>query len=120
MAVGHTTNYNLIKPTGADPVLVSDLNTNADIIDAALYAKPDTDDTAGDGDTRKTWSADKLVGEFAGKLSNNTIDDTAGDGDTNKVWSADKVHDQLGLKFDKSNVATVAETQAMISDYYGG
>lgn len=32
----YTTNYNLKKPEGTDPVLVGDLNDNSDIIDTAL------------------------------------------------------------------------------------
>ena len=32
----YTTNYNLKKPEGTDPVLVGDLNDNSDTIDGAL------------------------------------------------------------------------------------
>ncbi len=35
--MNYTTHYNLKKPAGSDPVLVSDLNENADAIDQALY-----------------------------------------------------------------------------------
>ena len=48
------------------------------------------DDTAGDGDTAKVYSADKVHDLLAA-----LIDDTAGDGDTGKVYSADKVLDLL-------------------------
>lgn len=116
---GQTTHYQLIKPTTEDDVLVNDLNTNAEIIDAALYAKPNIDDTAGDGNTSDTWSADKLVEELAGKLGTATIDDTAGDGDTGKVWSADKTTSELDLKVNVANIATVAETAEIISEYEG-
>ena len=49
------------------------------------------DDTAGVGDTNKTWSADKLLDEFADATA---IDDTAGAGDTDVVWSADKCYSE--------------------------
>ena len=72
------------------------------------------DDTAGEGDTDLTWSADKIVDELGAKYEKpasgipgtdiadgvipdpeDLIDDTAGDGDTDKVWSADKSHELL-------------------------
>ena len=37
----HTTNYNLKKPEGTDNIAISDLNGNADTIDAALKAASD-------------------------------------------------------------------------------
>ena len=71
--------------------------TVAAVIEAAVSGV--IDDTAGDGDTAKTWSADKLHDELG---SVPTIDDTAGDGDTDKVYSADKVHDLVAVKANAS------------------
>ena len=53
------------------------------------------DDTAGTGDTDKTWSADKITAELTDKTE---IDDTSGTGDTNKTWSADKLVGELLTK----------------------
>ena len=50
---------------------------------AAQAVQDAIDDTAGEGDTDKLWSADKLSA---------LIDDTAGSGDTDKTWSADKIN----------------------------
>ncbi len=87
-------------------------------------ASDNIDDTAGDGDVDKTWSADKLASELSGKQEaaantgtsgqilslnsqlkpvwiNNTgssasIDDNAGAGITNKAWSANKLTNKFG------------------------
>ena len=64
----------------------------------------DIDDTAGNGDTDKVWSADKVYDELATKVNSSAIDDTAGNGDTTKLWSADKVYDELGGKVNTSAV----------------
>lgn len=61
----YTTNYNLKKPEGTDPVLVGDLNDNADIIDTALESKinePSNEGTNGqvlatDGNGGRFWKS---------------------------------------------------------------
>ena len=68
--------------------------TVAELI-AAIDLTDLIDDTAGDGTTDKTWSADKILDAVAA-----LIDDTAGDGDTGKTWSADKIHDALAALID--------------------
>ena len=54
----YTTNYNLKKPEGTDPVLVGDLNDNSDIIDTALEDKEDTSNKTQDIETNAS-STDK-------------------------------------------------------------
>ena len=56
----------IMGPPGQDG---SDAEVTAENIAAALgYTPAEIDDTAGDGDTDKTWSADKLVEELDGKI----------------------------------------------------
>ncbi len=71
-------------------------------VDASAGA--DIDDTAGNGDTDKVWSADKVYDELATKVDSSAIDDTAGNGDTTKLWSADKVYDELATKIDSTDI----------------
>ena len=78
MATSYTTNYNLKKPDPDDFVNIGDLNSNADLIDAALAAQAggpteqkdtptDTDSVllmdSTDGDTTKRllWSLMKFA-----------------------------------------------------------
>lgn len=55
MATSYTTNYNLKKPDPDDFVNIGDLNSNADLIDAALAAqagaRPEQKDTPADEDS---------------------------------------------------------------------
>ena len=63
------------------------------------------DDTAGDGDTDKVYSADKVHDLLAAlPAPSSIIDDTAGDGTTNKTWSADKIHDELAGKASSGDI----------------
>lgn len=83
----------------------SNLVTEAQVktyVDASAGA--DIDDTAGNGDTDKVWSADKVYDELATKVNSSAIDDTAGNGDTDKLWSADKVYDELATKVDSTDI----------------
>ena len=91
---------------GRDPVGISTGSNNSNIIN----------DNAGLGDTDQTYSANKLVTEFATKneLPNPTsiIDDTAGQGDTNKVVSADKyATDQASVLNDIDGIGIVTAEQ---------
>ena len=45
---GHTTHYNLIKPTSAERVAVGDINDNSDIIDGNLFTANERADQMAD------------------------------------------------------------------------
>lgn len=78
------------------------------------------DDTAGDGSTAKTWSADKLhdtAATKADKVTGSTNGDLAGlDANGNLTDSGKKPADFVLV----ADIATVEETREMIADYYGG
>lgn len=89
----------LLNLTGAK-ALYDDLRERVEAVDPTDII----DDTAGDGDTDKVWSADKVTDALAAiPAPTSIINDSAGDGVTDKVWSANKVFDQLALKAVKAN-----------------
>lgn len=51
------------------------------------------DDTAGDGDTDKVWSADKIVEELSTKAPSNIINDSSTSGQ--RTWSAYKTNNEI-------------------------
>lgn len=74
-----------------DSSISSDSSTNLPTTAAVVYYVDNKiDDTAGEGDTDVTWSADKIVDALS-NFNPDIIDDTAGSGDTNKTWSANKL-----------------------------
>ena len=124
-------------PTPVEEWLIQ-ANETLEAVEVALVEIPEAiaqgfaeiiDDTAGEGDTGKVWSADKLTSEFAtkankpvsstngnlaaldanGNLTDSgskasdfaVIDDTATAGTTDKTYSADK----LAKKFDDIDIA---------------
>lgn len=59
---GHTTHYNLIKPTSAERVAVGDINDNSDIIDGNLFkANERADQLADDYNPSSTYNTDDYV-----------------------------------------------------------
>ena len=97
----YTPNLGMMLPAGSENVSrVYHLNGNLEIIDTAIGALP---------------SGKNVVGLIGGKISEPTTEGTNGqvlgtDGNGGRAW----------IDLPDPDVATTAETQAMIDDYYGG
>ena len=91
---GHTTHYNLIKPTSAERVAVGDINDNSDIIDGNLYkANERADQMADDYNASETYNTGDYVRRENYLYKCNT-DNTTGTWDDTK-WDRVKVMDEI-------------------------
>ena len=91
---GHTTHYNLIKPTSAERVAVGDINDNSDIIDGNLFtANERADQMADDYNASETYNTGDYVRRENYLYKCNT-DNTTGTWDGTK-WDRVKVMDEI-------------------------
>ena len=91
---GHTTHYNLIKPTSAERVAVGDINDNSDIIDGNLFtANERADQMADDYNASETYNTGDYVRRENYLYKCNT-DNTTGTWDDIK-WDRVKVMDEI-------------------------
>ena len=91
---GHTTHYNLIKPTSAERVAVGDINDNSDIIDGNLFtANERADQMADDYNASETYNTGDYVRRENYLYKCNT-DNTTGTWDDTK-WDRVKVMDEI-------------------------
>lgn len=91
---GHTTHYNLIKPTSAERVAVGDINDNSDTIDGYLYkANERADQMADDYNASETYNTGDYVRRENYLYKCNT-DNTTGTWDDTK-WDRVKVMDEI-------------------------
>lgn len=91
---GHTTHYNLIKPTSADRVAVGDINDNSDIIDGNLFTVNErADQMADDYNASETYNTGDYVRRENYLYKCNT-DNTTGTWDDTK-WDRVKVMDEI-------------------------
>ena len=91
---GHTTHYNLIKPTSAERVAVGDINDNSDIIDGNLFtANERADQMADDYNASETYNTGDYVRRENYLYKCNT-DNTTGTWDDTK-WNRVKVMDEI-------------------------
>lgn len=91
---GHTTHYNLIKPTSAERVAVGDINDNSDIIDGNLFtANERADQMADDYNASETYNTGDYVRRENYLYKCNT-DNTTGTWDATK-WDRVKVMDEI-------------------------
>lgn len=91
---GHTTHYNLIKPTSAERVAVGDINDNSDIIDGNLFtANERADQMADDYNASETYNTGDYVRRENYLYKCNT-DNTTGTWDSTK-WDRVKVMDEI-------------------------
>lgn len=118
-------------------IVDKDGTTTAEISDGEDGQGGDViDDTAGAGDTDKTWSADKLTDELAGKYEKpssgipatdlaagvipdptDLIDDTAGAGDTDVTFSADKLATDHSSLLNQINVLQPTATSGDVGKF---
>ena len=91
---GHTTHYNLIKPTSAERVAVGDINDNSDTIDGYLYkANERADQMADDYNASETYNTGDYVRRENYLYKCNT-DNTTGTWDDTK-WDRVKVMEEI-------------------------
>ena len=122
---GHTTHYNLIKPTSAERVAVGDINDNSDIIDGNLFtANERADQMADDYNASETYNTGDYVRRENYIYKCNT-DNTTGTWDDTK-WDRVKVMDEItqgggggsstlaGL--DDVNISSPTDGQALVYD----
>lgn len=122
---GHTTHYNLIKPTSAERVAVGDINDNSDIIDGNLFtANERADQMADDYNASETYNTGDYVRRENYLYKCNT-DNTTGTWDDTK-WDRVKVMDEItqgggggsstlaGL--DDVNISSPTDGQALVYD----
>lgn len=107
-----TTNLGLTLPVGGENVSRQIINENNTTIDSAIGALPTGKNVQGQIDEIHTVESGK-----ADKVSGATNGNFAGlDGNGNLTDSGKKAEDFALV----SDIATEAETQTMIDDYYGG
>ena len=102
---GTTTNLGLVLPVGVENVSRSVINSNNEIIDAAVGAIP----------SGKTLQGQ--INEKAEKVTGGTADNLAGLDENGNLKDSGKAVSDFVLA---TGIATDSDTQAMIDDYYGG
>ena len=101
---GHTTHYNLIKPTSAERVAVGDINDNSDIIDGNLFtANERADQMADDYNASETYNTGDYV-RRENYIYKCNADNTTGTWDVTK-WDRVKVMDEISQGGGSSTLA---------------